>query len=724
MTGPVVSTYLEPGAHAPTAVRASEPGTAAPWMLVLAASPANADTDPEVLAEQLAAVADALATTLSDEPEVTLPDAVHAASTTTATADPEARDEDTQSTPISLAMVRTSTTGAVDCYALGTRATVLVTAGGMTHAITDPRPPLASVPDHGVELRIPVGRLSRVAVASAGAVSLHTRHGQRSPAELLDMLEHVGPEYLAFCTQGARAKAAPDVAALDEPVALAFCSYRHLDNPTRPAEPPPTAPFGHPGGEPASGPQVTPAQAQARIDELTTTLRSRPTALPVWTGIVAELARAHSALGQGRTDSLADQHTRVAQLLTLAVSALCRNTKLGRSTPISSLPQVPVNLAEQHAEVLAEITRAASRSALAVAVGALAVHAHAHAHDNAARYGPGAAVAELARSLRGVGDDPAVLSARTPELVSRLVGCARTVTGQPEQAALSRLRPAVSDLDPEQRRQITAALLLGPGGWMCEQPPAVADPLRRLVVRDTTTPAQQELETAVLTNLGDLEVSVAPRDGLMALSGPVPQLAQLVVRLLPHQDGQRQRGIPGLRLATDYGLLHHAGHDSDKVGILLATTAQQWRECLTAVRSMAGAGEIDAPGDTDTVGSAGAGMPFGVASAVLRRSRLLGACRRLDVAWDSDTRVFAVTWAGGRPAASVVWWLLHPLATLSGGVRSVSAHGDALDLTTTFDGAPVVLRLRRVPADHSPRPTTDPSPDTPSATPPGTEHES
>lgn len=300
-------------------------------------------------------------------------------------------------------------------------------------------------------------------------------------------------------------------------------------------------------------------------------------------------------------------------------------------------------------------------------------------------------------------------------LTRRVAELRRSYTGETDSTLLSTVTTGLRPLTVDDRVAIMDTLdggfetrLLGENSRL----PLEAR-IRRAVLADATDSAQQELEAGILFALGSIAPYQWPDTTVVA---PMPACAMIrplsdgtetvlhlraasppmIATLLPRVVDGTVHGLAGLRvrMRRRHVQLHLADSGSPGCVALSSTDFRRWSGILGFARVVTGH-EWPVPFDvplTDpervaiTAGRVPGPVP--VASALLRRLRILGTTVWLTVQPDGPTGIH-VHWSGGRTAAQVATALVHPLTGLPGNQFVVTREADGTITVTLLgtDGA-------------------------------------
>jgi hypothetical protein len=302
--------------------------------------------------------------------------------------------------------------------------------------------------------------------------------------------------------------------------------------------------------------------------------------------------------------------------------------------------------------------------------------------------------------------------------VRLIAGRRRIYTGETASAALSAAHEASYTFTPDERRAVAKILAhdLDHGSGADSLQCHLGDRLRRVIVPDTASPLQWQLEAGILINLG--RVVFHRRPGLWraesARSAVRPSTAGLTMKLgtstlAPVLAGLRLSGLRVVRQKRDVELQLSDGRCTAAVS-LSAVAPRNWIAAARYARALSGA---QWPIERGSVALAANPLPENethplvllVGSRLLRRIGVLGTTSWLAVDVNNDALAVHLTWAGGRPAEEVLGHLMHRPGGLPAQHFSVHRQEESLLAASVHLGAnrPCVdVVLHSLPTDMPP----------------------
>jgi hypothetical protein len=300
---------------------------------------------------------------------------------------------------------------------------------------------------------------------------------------------------------------------------------------------------------------------------------------------------------------------------------------------------------------------------------------------------------------------------RLRRTITRIIDLRRACTADRGLGVSPTTHRLLAKLSPYQLEQLTDVVTCDThdfGGRLLGRPtPTVSHEIRSAALPDATTPAQQELETALLHAIGNLGryqrlesplphneacKRVRPDDSEIVLNLTPPALAAVLAELLPHEHDGQLFGLAGLRLRQSRRQVElYLADTTPEASVFISNITQHQLAAALAFSSIA-TGSPTAPSgpaqplsdlEMLTAASGRAPGPTALGSAVFRRLGVFRNAERVAIATIGSC--LRIDWTGGDTPASIATLLTHPVVGVPNDTFTTTMTPDGTILLTCAD---------------------------------------
>ena len=309
-------------------------------------------------------------------------------------------------------------------------------------------------------------------------------------------------------------------------------------------------------------------------------------------------------------------------------------------------------------------------------------------------------------------------------LTTSIAELRRAYTGEANTTLVPTAKRILARLGQSQLTQLSSIVNGDSGGFsgrlLGRASPTVDHKIRSAVLRDATTRAQSELETAVLLAIGRIHSHrrfdrylphselfrwVRPDESELVLNLAPQALAAVLAELVPREHDGRLIGVAGLRIRESRRQIELYLADTSPEAVVLVSNISHRQLAAALAFSGVAAGSPISPGEHPRrlseiealfAASGRVPGPIDLGSAVLRRLGMLGQADRIAI--ETVGSCLRLDWTGGATPASIAMLLTHPVSGLPDDTFTTTMTPDGTIILTCAGLHGSIALRRSIPA--------------------------